>query len=179
MTARDENGGDGPRLRRYRPSDRAAVLALHERALRAAGTDPTDVPGADDLRRIPEAYLDGGEFLVVEDGGDRDDRRDCGIVAMGGLRVDGPVGTCYRMRVAPERQREGLGSLVLDGLERAARDRGVERIELTTAARQRAAMAFYPARGYERVGRRSEGDYELVEFAKALDGTPEPTDSEG
>lgn len=61
------------RLRRFDPShdDGAALRALHARALRDAGTDPTDVPATEDLDRIRETYLDaGGEFLVgVPDGG--------------------------------------------------------------------------------------------------------------
>jgi len=67
---------DSPlRFRPYDPRDETAAWRLHERALRAAGTDPGDVPGADDLRRITDTYLEaGGAFLV---GIDRD-RRDPG-----------------------------------------------------------------------------------------------------
>lgn len=154
-------------LRRYRPGDADAVRRLHERALREAGTDPGDVPGTRDLRWIEAAYVDpGGEFLVVELDGT--DESGGGVVAMGGLVVDGAVGELFRVAVHPDHQREGYGSAVMQGLEDAARESGVERLVLTTAARQQAATAFYPARGYTRTGRERHGDYQLLRFEKRL-----------
>lgn len=144
-------------VRPYEPGDAAAVRSLHERALRAAGTDPDDVPGVDDLGRIPEAF---DAFRVCE--------RDGAVVAMGGLVVDGRVAELKRMRVDPDHQREGHGSAVLDALERAARERGVRRLTLTTARRQTAATRFYPANGYEQVGTERYGEYELLRFEKPL-----------
>ncbi|MFB6087160.1 MAG: GNAT family N-acetyltransferase [Haloarculaceae archaeon] len=157
-------------VRRFEASDREAVRTLHRRALRAAGTDPADVPGTDDLRSVRETYVEsGGEFLVVE--------RDGEVVAMGGLRVDTPaceeregeVGELLRMRVDPDHQREGYGTAVLGALETAARERGLDRLTLTTARRQTAATEFYPANGYERVGTEAHGEYELLRFEKSLD----------
>jgi len=67
-------------LRQYDPRDETAVWTLHEWAMRAAGTDPDDVPGTDDLRQIGRRYLDGeGDFLVgvdTDEGRDTDDSRD-------------------------------------------------------------------------------------------------------
>ena len=55
-------------IRRYEPRDADPVWTLHEWALRDAGTDPDDVPGVDDLRRIEATYLDaGGSFLLGTD----------------------------------------------------------------------------------------------------------------
>lgn len=167
------NGGPGtpsdPRLRRYRPGDGPAVRAVHERALRDAGTDPADVPGNDDLRRVESAYLGaGGEFLVV-DLGISEERR---VVATGGYRPadgDGAPRTVelFRMAVLPDHQGEGHGARVLAGLERRARESGFERVVLTTAARQGSA-GFYAAHGYRKTGRKSYGEYELIEFEKRL-----------
>ena len=149
-------------VRRYRPGDADAVQRLHERALRAEGTDPADVPGTDDLDRVREAYLDSvGEFLVVES--------DDGLIGMGGLKVDGHEGELYRMRVAVDRQGEGVGTRLLAGLERAARERGVRDLYARTARRQTAAVAFYPANGYEQVGAETHGEYDLVVYRKMLD----------
>jgi hypothetical protein len=39
-------------VRRYRPADAPAVRTLHERVIRAAGTDPTDLPNADDIADV-------------------------------------------------------------------------------------------------------------------------------
>jgi GNAT superfamily N-acetyltransferase len=168
-------------LRRYDPRDREAVLVLHERALRDAGTDPDDVPGTDDLRAIEARYLAaGGEFLVGVDPDDADAPRttDGALVAMGGYlptevghddERDVPdAAELHRMRVAPSRQRQGLGTALLAELEARARADGFERLLATTAARQRASTRFYPARGYREVDRSRSGAYELVHYEKEL-----------
>lgn len=166
-------------LRRFDPSrdDPTALRALHERALRDAGTDPADVPGTEDLDRVPGTYLDGGEFLV---GYEND-----ALVAMGGFRpaADLPAGghegfddgvdpertvELFRIAVAPGAQGRGLGSRVLAALESRAAAAGYDRVVLTTAARQRAGLALYRSRAYEAVGRLREGGYELVRFRKRL-----------
>ena len=163
------SGDRETRLRRYRPGDGPAVRAVHERALRDAGTDPADVPGNDDVERIGSAYLDaGGEFLVV----DRGTAADPEVVATGGYRpVDerngGETVELFRMAVAPEHQGEGHGARVLAGLERRAREDGFHRVVLSTAARQDSA-GFYAAHGYRETGREGYGEYELVGFEKRL-----------
>lgn len=152
------------RLRRATDADADALVALHERALRDAGTDPADVPGNDDLRRVGATFLDvGGEFLTLTDGD--------GIVAMGGYRpVDDRTVELFRIAVAPERQREGLGDRLVDSLERRARADGYERVTLETVVEQVAAAAFYPARGYEETDRgpTESGNYTLLTFEKSL-----------
>jgi ribosomal protein S18 acetylase RimI-like enzyme len=173
------------RLRRFDPSrdDPADLHALHERALRDAGTDPADVPGTEDLDDVPGTYLAGGEFLVGDDeqGADHDS-----LVAMGGYRpaTDLPPGghegfapgaadpadavELFRIAVAPEAQGRGLGADLLSELEHRAAAAGYEWVVLTTAAHQRAGVELYRSRGYEEVGRMQEGEYELVRFEKRL-----------
>jgi len=151
-----------PVVRRYRPDDETAIRRVFERAMRAAGTDPTDVPGTQDLDWIEAAYLDtGGEFLVVEVGG--------AVVATGGLAVDGDVAELFRVAVDPDHQRAGHGSGLLAALEDAARDRGAQRMVLTTALRQDAAVDFYTDHGYEQTGHDRHGEYRLRHYAKRLD----------
>lgn len=183
-------------FRRYDERDADAVWALHEWAMAAAGPDPADIPGTDDLRRIESAYLEaGGEFLVGVDtevgeapaDGDTadDDPRplprtvDGALVAMGGVvpseagqddeRSVPGAGELHRMRVAPPRQREGLGRHLLELLEARARESGFDRLLATTSTMQAAAVAFYSARGYREVDRSTVGDYRLVHFEKRLD----------
>jgi GNAT superfamily N-acetyltransferase len=152
---------DGPVVRRYEPGDERAVQDVFERAMREAGTDPADVPGTRDLGWIEAAYIDpGGEFLVVEVDGE--------VVATGGLVVDRDVAELFRVAVDPDHQREGHGSRLLGALEDAARDRGVERVVLTTARRQSSAVAFYPQYGYELTGEDRHGEYRLRHYAKRL-----------
>jgi ribosomal protein S18 acetylase RimI-like enzyme len=153
------------RLRRATTADADALIDLHERALRDAGTDPADVPGTDDLRDVESTFLDvDGEFLVLEG--------DAGaLVAMGGYRpVDDRTVELFRIAVAPERQREGFGDRLVDVLERRARVHEYERVVLETVVEQAAAAAFYPARGYEEVGRgpTESGNYTLLRFEKSL-----------
>jgi N-acetylglutamate synthase-like GNAT family acetyltransferase len=151
-----------PVVRRYESGDETAVKRVFRRAMRDAGTDPADVPGTRDLDWIEAAYLDtGGEFLVVDVDGE--------VVATGGLAVDGDVAELFRVAVDPSHQRTGHGSRLLGALEDAARERGVERIVLTTAQRQDAATDFYPDHGYEQTGRDRHGEYRLRHYAKRLD----------
>ena len=160
-------------LRRYEPGDRDAVVSLHRTALREAGTNPEDVPDNDDLRDVESTYLDtGGAFLVV-DGAQTDGQADA-IVAMGGLAVEGDgipsgAGELLRIAVHPDHQRAGYGSAIVAGLEEAARDRGLDRVFLWTAQRQRSAVRFYRSRGYQGTDHRTEGEYELLRYEKSLD----------
>jgi ribosomal protein S18 acetylase RimI-like enzyme len=149
-------------IRRYQPRDADAVRRLNEEVLRAAGTDPADIPHPDDIEDVQGAYIDtGGEFLVADRGGD--------IVGMGGLRVDGTEGELFRMRVAIGCQREGVGTALLGALEDAARERSVDRLSAWTAQRQSAAVAFYPKHGYEQIETATrDPDYTLFHFRKAL-----------
>lgn len=147
-------------IRRYQPRDADAVRRLNDEVLRDAGTDPADIPRHDDIKDVQSAYIDtGGEFLVSEADGE--------VIGMGGLRVDGREGELFRMRVAIDRQGEGIGSALLDALESAARGRGVEHLSAWTAQRQSAAVAFYPKHGYEQVNTATrEPDYTLLHFRK-------------
>lgn len=157
------------RIRRYEPRDSAAVRRLNEEVLRDAGTDPADIPHPDDIEDVESTYLEtGGEFLVAErpDDGDGDTE----VVGMGGLRVDGDEGELFRMRVAIDHQREGIGAQLLAALEDAARERGVDVLHAQTARRQENAVHFYPDHGYERAGTSKRGEtYTLVHFEKRLD----------
>jgi GNAT superfamily N-acetyltransferase len=150
-------------LRPATNADTDLLVALHERALRRAGTDPADVHGNEDLLDVEATYHEaGGTFLVCEAAG--------GIVAMGGMKpIDERTVELLRIAVAPDRQREGLGTRIVDALEAFAREAGFERAVLETAVRQRSAMAFYPARGYVETERQHDDGYEIVRFETSLD----------
>jgi GNAT superfamily N-acetyltransferase len=172
-------------LRQYDARDASPVWDLHEWAMQAAGTDPADVPGTEDLERIEAAYLDGGDFLVgVWHGADIDPERplpqtfDGPLVAMGGLlpweaghedeRTVAGAAELHRMRVAPPLQGRGYGRELLAALETRAVELGFDLLLATTAARQEAATRFYPAAGYEAVDQSTMGEYELRHFQKDL-----------
>lgn len=46
-------------------------------------------------------------------------------------------------------RRRGVASALLDAVERWARDRGCDQVDLTSARSRTAAHRFYPARGYD------------------------------
>mgnify|MGYP000232196520 CR=1 FL=1 len=174
------------RLRRYDPRDSDAVWQLHERAMRAAGTDPSDIPGTDDLRTIESSYPDaGGDFVVGICDADSTaaalpETFDGALVTMGGFlpseaghddeRTVPDAAELHRMRTAPAHQGQGFGRQLLGALERRATAAGFERALATTARRQQRAVAFYRAAGYREVDRSTFGEYELVHFEKLLDG---------
>ena len=175
---------DDLRLRRCRSADVEAVLELDGWALREAGTDPVDVPGSGDLRELPASYREAGGAFVVGTLPEAaaDDRLpalgESHLVAAGGFRptdagyederaIEGAA-EFHRMRVAPPYQGRGYGRRLLSELEWRARAAGFRLLVATTAARQRSAVAFYPAAGYREVGRSTYGDYELVHFEKEI-----------
>ena len=86
-----------------------------------------------------------GVFLVV--------REDDGTaLACGGVtRFDRTRGEIKRMYVKPEARGRGLGRVVLDELERHARELGFASLVLETGDRQEAALALYANSGYERI----------------------------
>lgn len=161
-------------LRRYHPDDAEAVWDLHVTALEdAGGYDEAFAHRDADLERVVEEYLGtDGEFLVAEvDGGERDGE----LVAMGGFQPhedEDDAAVVRRMRVTPDRQREGIGSRVLAELEARAREAGFARLTLDTSTDMTGAMRFYEAHGYGEFDRErvAAADTTLVFYEKPLDG---------
>lgn len=119
---------------------------MSERAVdleRATGEQLADVEGllvgndlpAADVREGP------GEFYVAFDDGE--------AVGIGGLEVAGDVALLRSVVVRDAVRGRGYGTALCDALERAARDRGIERLYLLTTT----AAAFFAGRGYDRVDR--------------------------
>jgi ribosomal protein S18 acetylase RimI-like enzyme len=150
-------------LRRFRSGDAEAVWRLHNTALEDAGVHGGHGPWEEDLRDVPGIYLDpGGEFLVGLAGN--------GLVGMGGLlRLSAGEAEVKRMRVHPRLQRQGLGRLILDGLEARARAFGFRTIRLDTTREQAAAQCLYEAAGYRRTGERQLGRFLFLDYIKELD----------
>ena len=181
-------------FREFEDADSEAVVALDCWAMRDAGTEPTDIPGHDDVTRISEVYVEqGGAFFVgiLSDdaalGGALEEEssralktRDGYLGGMGGLlpneegyadeRTVPGSAELHRMRIAPPIQAQGYGSQLLSELESVAREKGFRVLLATTAARQERACAFYPAHGYIRIGTSQYGKYELLHFQKSLRG---------
>ena len=149
-------------VREYQALDAAAVWALHVAALSAVGSLYPG-PWDDDFNHIAEVYFNpGGTFLVGE--------LDGSIVGMGALRSIDPVtAEIKRMRIRPDLQRRGFGSLILQALERHAAQRGFWHLELDTTVQQRSARAFYERHGYHAVEVRQAAHADQVIYKKTLD----------
>jgi ribosomal protein S18 acetylase RimI-like enzyme len=163
---RKTNGmADELSIRRYESDDAEAVWAVHERALRASPIDFVEnVPGDEDLRAIPEEYLDAdGEFLVGTVSGE--------VVAIGGYQPTGDgAAELRRMRVHPDHQRNGYGETLLTRLETLAAERGFDRVVLETNENLTAARTLYQTRGYEQfeTATHPESGEQVVRYRKEL-----------
>lgn len=171
------------RFRRYDSRDSEAILQLHKRAMREAGTDPADVPGIEDLESVESAYFEtGGEFLVgVSSSVDIEGvpkTFDGTLVAMGGFlpnehghaderTVPGSV-ELHRMRVAPPLQGNGYGRALLEELEGRVDNDSYDLLLATTSKRQQRAVTLYEDAGYREGARSEQGEYELIHFEKSL-----------
>ncbi|WP_405140582.1 GNAT family N-acetyltransferase [Sphaerisporangium sp. NBC_01403] len=155
-------------LRRYRWSDREAVWELHRTCLAQVGITHGDgVYYEDDIPRINQIYLaDRGEFLVGEVDGS-------GIVAMGGLRrIDDETAEMCRLRVHPDFQRRGFGTLIIDALEAAAVKLGYRRLRGDTTLAQGAALELYRKYGWRELRREGRGGLVVVYGEKQLVDEP-------
>lgn len=82
-----------------------------------------------------------GVFLVARDG--------ARAVGCGALRLlDATTAEVKRMYVEPDQRGKGIGWSVLDSLEAAARQMGVQRLVLETGVHQKAAIALYRRAGF-------------------------------
>jgi ribosomal protein S18 acetylase RimI-like enzyme len=83
------------------------------------------------------------------------------------------IGRIDYVRVAPERQRRGIGRLLTETAMEWARGHGYERLILETTPQQEAAVALYEALGFREKGRSMFGPYELVWFEFKLRASAE------
>lgn len=104
-----------------------------------------DVAG--EMVRYPASAFEppGGTFLVLLDGDE--------VVAAGAyMRYDADTAELKRVWTSPRRRRSGLGRVVVEVLERAAREAGYLKVFLTTGPAQPEARGLYLALGYTAVG---------------------------
>ena len=162
------------RLRLHERTDAARVWALNSLPNVGETADPTvplDLPLPAEpppvfpyLADVERCFLDaGGEFLVVEHG--------THLVGMGGIRPNrGSEAEVLHVRVHPATRRQGVGRLLMDGLEARARDLGFRQVVLDTATNQPEAVAFYRALGYDDAGTetRPSWTWTLQYFRKTL-----------
>jgi putative acetyltransferase len=118
----------------------------------------------------PDRYFkaSGGEFFVAVDDSGR-------TVGTAGLLIISPgTGELRKLFVLPEMRGLGIGRALLEAVAEAARERGLQRLTLTTRDRYDTAIRLYERFGFRRVGvaaHRRGGDAGQV-YAVDLGGVP-------
>ncbi|GAB2678798.1 GNAT family N-acetyltransferase [Thalassiella azotivora] len=91
------------------------------------------------------------------------------VMGCAGLRlVSADVGELKRLYVAPQARGRGVGSALVEGVERWARDLGVRVLRLDTRHDLVEALALYTRCGYRDVPAFNDGPYAERWLAKAL-----------
>lgn len=135
-------------------ADAPLITALVESAYRGEASRAGWTSEADylhgqrtDIAEIQELLLsENGRFVLLE--------RDGALVASCYIERQGPI--CYfgMFSVHPPLQGAGIGRLVIEEVERIARDEwACERIEMTVIDIRDTLIAWYERRGYLRTGR--------------------------
>jgi GNAT superfamily N-acetyltransferase len=138
-------------IRRYRPSDQAAVIALFREfmweltppQLGAEFQAYIERAIREELGRIEEYYFarDGQGFWVVDD-----------VLGMVGVeRHSEDCAELRRMAVKSTHRRKGIGRELLRTAEAFCRDCGYGKVVLSTSELQVAAMRLYESSGYRLV----------------------------
>ena len=160
-------------VRLYQPGDQAQVHALHDRTPPAGNTTTTIQPWPSDLDHIEQTYL---AFWVAIESADIGER----VIGMTGVELAGAdvpaaivrgrsgIARLKRMRVAPERQRRGVGLQLTRAAIAWVRAHGFSALILETTPQQTAAIGLYQQVGFSEVGRSTIGAYELVWFELRL-----------
>jgi GNAT superfamily N-acetyltransferase len=71
------------------------------------------------------------------------------------------------MSVARDCRRQGIGTLILEGLLQAARERGYKRVVLETTASWESAVRFYGSRGFIPTGVQGGDQYYELALTEA------------
>ncbi|MBC6460023.1 GNAT family N-acetyltransferase [Actinomadura sp. HBU206391] len=123
-----------------RPYDPAVIALCAEQRAELAGASAGHRDAAvDSLGLRPDV-----SFLVA--------RADTEPVGCAGLQFLEPgVGEIKRMYVRPAHRGQGISRLLLDAIERLARDRGALTVRLETGDLQPEALGFYQFSGYVRI----------------------------
>lgn len=133
------------KIRPYYEADRNSVINLWNQVFPGtsiAHNDPATM--IDQKNSIGDSLL-----LVAEKSGET-----VGTV-MGGW--DGHRGWIYALAVAPTHQRQGIGRILVQRIEKELAHRGCPKINLQVRADNEAVVSFYQALGYETEPRISMG----------------------
>ena len=124
-----------PLIRQYEDRDRAAVAALW----RAVFPNPT---GRNDPDTSIDRKLRHGDrlFFVAEEDGQ--------LIGTAMAGYDGHRGWLYSLAVAPGRRRNGLGTLLVEHVEKQLAELGCPKLNLQVLCDNASVVAFYQSLGY-------------------------------
>ncbi len=151
------------KIRRFRLEDKEGVFNLHKKAYKELpGVDRGNGKFDNDFKDIESVYIrPGGDFFI----GTIDDK----IIAMGGLKkLSKDMAEIKRMRVDPAFQRNGFGQIILERLEKRARELDFSSIQLDTSVLQKSAQKFYEKNGYKEFKREIIVGLECIFYNKVL-----------
>jgi N-acetylglutamate synthase-like GNAT family acetyltransferase len=162
-----------PTIRQYRPDDDQQVWALTLLTNKGSAAEPAQLPlalvdappgNSPDLADIGQVYLkSGGDFLIAEVSGS--------VVGTAGLLL-GEDGNADVVRVAvhPAVRRRGVGTALLEAVERRAVGLDIHRLNLDVGDNAKDAIAFYLASGFHKIDEDDETEqrWDVNFFSKAL-----------
>lgn len=160
-------------VRPYRDSDYEQFRWLYERTPPAGQVAREPQPWSEHLDALGDLFVES--WVAVEDDGEQQSIVGSACLELVGEESLGPpvpefidavgtTGRLHEMRVAPERQRRGIGKLLMDAVVEWCREQGYEGLILETTPQQEAAVEFYRAAGFVERGRSMIGAYELEWF---------------
>lgn len=117
----------------------------------------------DDLSDITASYMDdpANHFWVADDDGV--------VKGMVGVqRRSDEEAELRRMSVASTARRQGVGLMLLETVEAFCRDRGHQRIQLTTVSLLEPAIAMYRRFGFQLTGEENYGSVSAQHYVKDL-----------
>lgn len=111
----------------------------------------------------------GDYGAIVADGRATVVRRHGVVVALLVMSVHTDHVLVENVAVAESERGSGLGGRLLDLADERAREAGVGEVRLYTNAAMTENLAYYPRRGFHETGRRVDGVYSRVFFARPVD----------
>ena len=124
--------------------------------------DVHTVPNIDsDFDDIEGIYLNHGDFIVGLEKGE--------IVAMGAFKQRTPqCAELKRLRIRPDRQRQGYGETIMRKLMELAAEKGYTEGFLDTLATNHRAQKLFEKLGWARSGGGKMGPFELFYYSRKL-----------
>lgn len=132
-----------PKIRLAEVRDAESITAVINSAFRAAESFLVDRDRIDP--ESVQAFLQKGKFLVAEEAGS--------MVGCVYLELRGERAYLGLLSVTPERQKAGLGSLLMDAAEDYCAKAGCRFMDLRIVNVRRELPGFYHRRGYKETGK--------------------------